>query len=500
MGCGSIRNGALRCAILLGYAVLLSLTVGGVCAAEPTDDWLDDWPRTVFDEQRNDSERRPIYQKLPPGAIKQPVSTTAHAVGSMIGTHGVIQRQSFETPVGNPPAVFTAPLSQLALPVGPPEPWWVEGEYLLWWIKGMKNTPPLVTTSSNQTDGGVLGTSTTGVLFPTAPLFESPGSGGRIRFGHWWNQEHTAGIDGDLWGFSGPHQRFAVSSNGSTLLARPFFDTGPTSPGQNAEVVATTIFPARSGGVQVAAESDLYAAGIGWRWQLAVLRPSGARPCLGGGGRFRFLPRGDIRLDFTCGYRYARLDEQLSIFEQVTVNAGTSSGDRYDVQDHFRTRNDFNGVEFGLHYAHQHCRWSVDLRPRLAFGNVRQRVQIDGSTLYTPSTGATVNEVGGLLALAGTNIGTTTRDQFSFLPQIDARVGYRFTDRLALTVGYSFLYWLRVARPGEQIDFNVNSTYFPDSNPSGPATPPSGPADPTPLEADAAFWAQGLNLGFEYRF
>ena len=87
------------------------------------------------------------------------------------------------------------------------------------------------------------------------------------------------------------------------------------------------------------------------------------------------------------------------------------------------------------------------------------------------------------------------------MPQVDARLGYRIMDRLTMTLGYSFLYWMRVARPGEQIDFRVNPNYFPSSSPfDPPPTPPLGPRDPRPLFADAAFWAQGLNLGLEYRF
>ena len=479
----------LRMVAVLSLAVTLAVPVvlGAENDSKSTIDLFENWPRQWVDERRSDAERRPAYQRVPPGLVPSPIVAQRNFASS-----SDIQLQSFESMQGDPQAVF-APVATILLPVGPPEAWWVQGEYLHWWVKGMKNTPPLVTTSSDQSQGGRIGESTTRALFPTATLFQSPGSGGRIRFGHWWNVEHSQGIEGDLWGLNGPHENFSVSSTGDPLIARPFFDTSPSTPGQNSEVVANAD---RQGGVTVVADSDLYAAGLSWRWNLGFFRPARARPCRSVPASFRFLPRGDIRLDFTCGYRYARLDEQLSVLENVTV---TGLG-RFDVQDHFRTVNDFNGAEIGLHYTHHHCRWSFDLRPRLAFGNVHQRTQITGSTLSTPTAGPSSNEAGGLLALEGTNIGTSTRDQFSFLPQLDAQLGYRITDQLAFTVGYSFLYWMRVARPGEQIDFNVNSEFLPDSNPF-PTTPTgTGPRDPRPLYADTAFWAQGLNLGLEYRF
>ena len=478
----------LACAVVCLAAT--HVAIGADLGSKSAIDSLDNWPRQWIDERRSDAERRPAYQRVPKALMASSLSAPVVSSSSRL-TPSAIQLQSFEASLEESQEILS-PVATIVLPVGPPEAWWFDAEYLHWWVKGMKNTPPLVTTS-DASQGGQIGQSTTRVLFPTTPLFQSPGSGGRIRFGHWWNAEHSEGIDGDLWGLNGPSESFSISSSGTPLLARPFFDTSPSTPGQNSEVVANAD---RQGGVTVVADSDIYAAGLSWRWNLGVFRPARARSCRSVPESFRFLPRGDIRLDFTCGYRYARLDEQLSVIENVTV----SGLGRFDVQDHFRTINDFNGAEIGLHYTHHHCRWSLDLRPRIAFGNVHQRTQINGSTLATPVGGTPINEVGGLLALDGTNIGTSTRDQFSFLPQFDARLGYRLTDRMAFTVGYSFLYWLRVARPGEQIDFNVNSEFFPTSNPSSTPALRTGPRDPRPLYADAAFWAQGLNLGLEYRF
>jgi hypothetical protein len=63
-------------------------------------------------------------------------------------------------------------------------------------------------------------------------------------------------------------------------------------------------------------------------------------------------------------------------------------------------------------------------------------------------------------------------------------------------VGYDFLYWNQVVRPGNQVDRNINlsqSAVFGSGTLSGPATP-------APLFGRSDFWAQGITFGLELRF
>src|SRR5262249_23740520 len=62
---------------------------------------------------------------------------------------------------------------------------------------------------------------------------------------------------------------------------------------------------------------------------------------------------------------------------------------------------------------------------------------------------------GGLLTGPG-NIGSSTTGRFSVVPEVGMNLGYYVTDWMRLSVGYNFLYWSGVARPGEQIDRRVN--------------------------------------------
>ena len=62
-------------------------------------------------------------------------------------------------------------------PTGPRSRAYAHGEYLLWWIDGM-NVPPLVTTSTDPADGGVLpnpglnDNQTTSILYGEDPILE----------------------------------------------------------------------------------------------------------------------------------------------------------------------------------------------------------------------------------------------------------------------------------------------------------------------------------------
>ncbi|MGG7379585.1 BBP7 family outer membrane beta-barrel protein, partial [Escherichia coli] len=71
----------------------------------------------------------------------------------------------------------------------------------------------------------------------------------------------------------------------------------------------------------------------------------------------------------------------------------------------------------------------------------------------TTPGGQTSAVVGGLLALPS-NIGNFQRNRFGVVPQVGLKVGYNLTDNLRVYVGYDFLWWCNVVRPGDQIDTN----------------------------------------------
>ena len=65
---------------------------------------------------------------------------------------------------------------------------------------------------------------------------------------------------------------------------------------------------------------------------------------------------------------------------------------------------------------------------------------------------------GSLLAQT-TNIGNFSRDRFSAVPEVSAKLGYQVTPNIRAFVGYDFMYWTVIIRPGDAIDTTFNPTY-----------------------------------------
>ena len=169
---------------------------------------------------------------------------------------------------------------------------------------------------------------------------------------------------------------------------------------------------------------------------------------------------------------------------------------QFEVRDSFLTQNDFHGAELGVKGEWTTGRWSLGLLGRLALGNVKQRVAINGSTDVMVMGMPQPTETGGLLALT-TNIGTYEQDSFAVLPELGANLGLQITERLRGTIGYSFVYWSNVVRPGDQIDLDLNQTFIPRF---GGGTAGSGFRRPEFNFRETDYWAQGLNVGLDYRW
>ena len=137
-------------------------------------------------------------------------------------------------------------------------------------------------------------------------------------------------------------------------------------------------------------------------------------------------------------------------------------------------------------------RWMVEGTVKVALGTMQQVVAINGSTAISfPGQPTAVNQ-GGLLALSS-NIGRYTHNDFAAIPQFSSRLGYRVSERFTLLAGYTFIYFGRVARAGDQIDTVVNPNLIP---------PPIavGPNRPAFALHTSDLWLQGITLGGEIHF
>jgi len=368
---------------------------------------------------------------------------------------------------------------------GPPGRVWVSAEYLYWWTKGQR-IPTLVTSGSpTDTTPGALGQSGTQTLLGNS-LNSSGQSGGRFTAGFWLNQQQTRGFEANYF-FLGPQTNSFLASGsgapGSAVIARPFFDvTNPNSPFQNSQIIS---FPgASSGTVVVSSSTGLQGVGANGLYNLCCC----SNRCSG------------RRLDLLGGFNWTQLNQGIFINENIAVTApaiaGFPTSGMFNVADGFSTQNNFYGAQMGLRGWWWRNRSFVNAQGLLAFGGTHQQMNISGSTLITPAGGAPIVAPGGLLAQR-TNIGSFSRDQFSFLPQVGLNAGYRVTNRIWLFGGFTFMYWTNVVQPGHAINQSLNARQIPASGLAGPLT---GPAQPNPIFRNTDFWAQGLNVGAMMRY
>lgn len=369
---------------------------------------------------------------------------------------------------------------------GPAGRFWVSAEYLYWWTKDSR-LPALVTSgSASDAIPGAIGQPGTQVLFGDG--IDSKGqSGARFEGGFWLNERQTIGLEGGYFFLGSRTSSFATGGSGlpgSPVIARPILDIPSTGgvPFENSEIVS---FPGVAAGtVTVENSSRLQGAGANGLCNLWC-----CDNC-----------RGGRRIDFIGGFRWIELNDSVNINEDIasTSNSDPSFpvGSRIAVNDQFSTRNDFYGPQVGIRGEWRQNRIFVNARTLVALGTTHQQVTINGNTTFTPLGGPTTAASGGLLALP-TNIGSYNRNEFSVVPEIGLNVGYELTSYLRAFVGYTFIYWSNVVRPGDVIDVGVNTSQLPTSASPRPLV---GPARPAFEFHDSSFWAQGLNIGVELRY
>ncbi len=359
---------------------------------------------------------------------------------------------------------------------------WVETQAIGWFTKG-HYLPALVTTSpagTPQGQAGVLGAPNTTVAFGQERVDDDVRFGGRINFGMWLIEGQFLGIVGDYYSLADAGSQFGLGSTGNPVLARPFYNTE-----LGIQDAAELAFPGfvdvfgqvlnLSGSATVETTSSVQSAGVSLRKPTYV----------------SFL--GDYRLNLLGGYRFFRLDEGVRISDSLAPVGGFFvPGTTFDSFDQFDTKNEFHGGELGLMLEIRRSRWSFEFLTRVALGNMRQTVTVDGASSIFDTVN-TVTTSGGLLTQP-TNIGTYQGDQFTVIPEAGAKVGIQLTDSMKVSFGYNFIYISNVARAGGQIDTGLNTSQIDGGALVGSARP----APPTLNDTD--FWLQGGSASLELRF
>ncbi len=166
--------------------------------------------------------------------------------------------------------------------------------------------------------------------------------------------------------------------------------------------------------------------------------------------------------------------------------------------DDFRTQNHFYGGNIGVGGWWYWGRWSINPNIQVALGDNVQFLDISGSQRFVSPTGQTQNFTGGLLALPS-NIGHFRNNAFSVVPEVGINLGYNITPGIRAFVGYNFLYWTNVIRPGTSIDRSLDVTQIPNF-PVSPTPAPVAGLHPAPLFHQVGLWAQGISFGLQFAY
>lgn len=351
-------------------------------------------------------------------------------------------------------------------------------EYLQWYNKG-RSLPPLVT------GGNPAATpfAAAGVL-PGAPINfgghdvgHDLKAGGRLTAGLWLDDCENSAVVLRAYGTEGDSTSYNATSAGNPILAIPFVDQGTVFTGQNNSLVlayANGLTPGidARGGVAARASNDVFGGDIFGR----TLLDAGC----------------DYRIDLLGGYQMTRIDDNLEL-NTALQRLDLAGNPTFTTRDLFDVDNEYHAGTLGLMGEFYNGPLTVQMMGKIGIGNMNQRVAIAGNnTINGVQTG------GGLFAQdqaanggPAFNIGNFERDILVWSPEASIKATYCVSDRLSVTVGYTFLYWTRVALAGDQVDTNVNQDVVFDG-----AFVAGGGANPAFAFRDTDFWVQTIDIGF----
>lgn len=361
---------------------------------------------------------------------------------------------------------------QIHKAAGGPDRWYLDLEDMIWTFRKMPLPYPLVT-SGTPVSQGAFGVEGTSVAVGDNIDYGNTLNVGRLTVGIWDKQR--------VWGFEASgflsetkaeHIEFTQPISSNTVLARPVIDALTGLP-----TALLVSFPNQFAGT-VAVDAKIHIGGA----EANIMRSC--------------LYCDMAKFNTLVGIRYLQLDERLQIGSVTTIPTTDPNDPNISIiQDEFFTRNQFYGGQIGFQSELRCNRFFMDTTVKFAIGDMHEKSVVSGLTTRAV-TGTLSTTPGGLLAL-GSNIGTTSKNEFAFVPEGTLKFGYQWTQRISTYLGVNALYLSRVVRPGDQIDPVVNPVFVPVSDRFGGNF---GPAQPAPQFNHSDFWAVGGTMGLQIRY
>jgi len=373
------------------------------------------------------------------------------------------------TPCQQPLTAETQPAIAELCEEAPADRWYLGAEYLVWWLREAR-LPPALTTGSVASQG-VLGQPDTRILYGDDRLetrHDDRFVGGRLTIGYWFDPQQTLGIEGRAVFLERDSTHFAESSNGSTLLALPYVNA---LNGSLQSVVIAGLGPRGllSGGYNGYSRVEFFDQ------ELNLITPLYDAP--------------GLRLELLAGARFLEMRDRTDLTASSKVLPAAAVV--LSSEDHLRAHDFFYGGQLGLRGEVTRGRWFVNARAEVALGGNDEQERNFGQTVFA-SPFQRITTPGGLF-VQPSNTGTFDRTVVNGVYEVNLNAGCCIYGETRLFVGYTLLMWDSPIRSGDQVDTVVNPTQFSGGSLVGPARPG------VPFREDF-FWAQGVNVGLEFRW
>lgn len=348
--------------------------------------------------------------------------------------------------------------------------YWMSSDALLWFTPN-RSMPALITTSDPQTLPALRDNAPGNVQTVFGDEINGEASGGiRLEFGKQVSEDFS--IAGRFWWLGNNDDSYSASDDGSNMsIGRPFFNL--LIPEQDAYLIASEPGP------DVSVD---FTGSIAARNQLSLWAAEAY-------GQLSLAKVDNAAFDLIGGYSHFSVSDMLWI-QSEAIREDTARIRR--LTDTFDIENQFNGGQIGFRLAMNHDRWSVSTLTKIHLGNMNQQISISGSDSdQTPPAAAAVDS-DGFLAMEHT--GEYERDTFSFVPEVNFKLGYAVRDNVNLTLGYSFLYFDNVALTGDVVNTNIYPLSIHDTDDLFAGNRPSFNFN------DSGLWIQGIDFGMTIDF